>query len=250
MTRNLAQNLKQAIGPIRTKRTFEEVSNNIKELIFAGVLKPGDKLPSESAMADMLQVGRQSVREALRLLELSGFIKVERGVKGGPIIQNTMLIRLADMYLDAFRFNRISWDDFMAARAEIEKSVLTFALENIQESDLVLLHENIILAKQKQAAGSIAYEENIEFHRLLAKASRNHVFIIVMESILAVMSDFRSRSHSINLEKSIRVTNDHERILDAVAAGQKERALELMQKHLMLPRGVSEPPYPVADMPE
>ena len=83
------------------------------------------------------------MREALRLLELSGFIKVERGVKGGPIIQNTMLIRLADLFLDTFKFNRIGWDDFMAARAEIEKSVLTFALQNIQESDLTLLKENI-----------------------------------------------------------------------------------------------------------
>jgi len=59
----------QLFKPIRGKRTFEEISSEIKRLIFDGVLKPGDKLPSEIELAKMFAVGRQSVREALRLLE-------------------------------------------------------------------------------------------------------------------------------------------------------------------------------------
>lgn len=60
--------------PVKSKRTFEEVSSKIKNLIFDGTLKPGDRLPSESELAVQFGVGRQTLREALRILELSGFI--------------------------------------------------------------------------------------------------------------------------------------------------------------------------------
>ena len=82
------------IGPVKNKRTFEEVSDKLKELIFDGTLKPGQQLPSEHALAQLFQVGRQSVREALRVLELSGFITIRAGVKGGAVIEGTMLSKI------------------------------------------------------------------------------------------------------------------------------------------------------------
>jgi DNA-binding FadR family transcriptional regulator len=59
--------------PIKDLRTVNEISTKIKDLIFSGVLKPGDRLPSEVKLAQQLNVGRQTIREALRLLEISGF---------------------------------------------------------------------------------------------------------------------------------------------------------------------------------
>jgi GntR family transcriptional regulator, transcriptional repressor for pyruvate dehydrogenase complex len=63
---------KDMFQPIKGKRTFEEVSDKIKSLVIKGILKVGDRLPSEAELARQFSVGRQSVREALRLLELSG----------------------------------------------------------------------------------------------------------------------------------------------------------------------------------
>jgi DNA-binding FadR family transcriptional regulator len=59
--------------PIKDLRTVNEISTKIKDLIFSGVLKPGDRLPSEVKLAQQLNVGRQTIREALRLLKISGF---------------------------------------------------------------------------------------------------------------------------------------------------------------------------------
>jgi len=58
---------KALFTPVENKRTFEEVSSKIKALVFEGVLKPGDKLPSEAQLAKQFKVGRQTVREALRI---------------------------------------------------------------------------------------------------------------------------------------------------------------------------------------
>ena len=81
---------KELFSPIKSKRTFEEVSGKIKTLIFDGVLKPGDRLPSEIELARQFMVSRQTIREALRILELSGFIKVQKGGSGGPLIKDTI----------------------------------------------------------------------------------------------------------------------------------------------------------------
>ena len=218
------------LKPIKTRRTFEEVSIRIKELIFEGFFKPNEKLPSENELAKTFKVGRQSVREALRLLEISGFISVERGVNGGAVIQNTMLNKMTGLFLDTFKFNRIPVKDLTIARAEIEKIILRFAIDNATRSDLLSLKENIAKAKRLQEKKLPAFEENINFHRLLARASKNHVFLMVIESMLAVESDFRSRHKKIDVKKSIKLTNYHEEIIHSIEGGDYEQGRELLDR--------------------
>ena len=79
----------------------------------------------------------------------------------------------------------------------------------------------------------LAFEENVEFHRLLSKASKNHVFIIVSESLLAMLSHFRSRLDEVGLDRSKTVTKYHEDILAAIISGQRDQAFKLLEKHLM-----------------
>ena len=201
-------------------------------MIFDGILKPGQKLPSETHLAEMFQVGRQSVREALRLLELSGFITIQRGIKGGPVIKDTMLNKIASMYLDAFKFNRIAIGDVTFARYEIEKSVLLLTCKNVDDSDFQELEDNIREAEGKLKNDIIAFEENVHFHRLLARASKNHVFMIVMESLLSVLSNFRSKVDTAGLERSKKITRLHGEILEAIRHDDRARALALLEENL------------------
>jgi GntR family transcriptional repressor for pyruvate dehydrogenase complex len=229
----MAKDYESLIEPIKSKRTFEEVSNRLKELIFQGVLRPGHKLPSENALAQMFQVGRQSVREALRVLELSGFITVRGGVKGGPVIADTVLSKIADLFLNAFKFNKVSLEDFVTARCAIERSVLDSLFKNADRSDIESLRNNIREANAKQNEGKLAFEENIDFHRLLAKASKNFIFSIVMESLLTVLSDFRSKLTAVGgIERSRQVTEIHEAILEAIVAKKKRKAIALIDEDL------------------
>jgi GntR family transcriptional regulator, transcriptional repressor for pyruvate dehydrogenase complex len=220
------------IEPLKSKRTFEEVSDRLKELIFSGTLKPGQQLPSEHALAQLFQVGRQSVREAMRVLELSGFIVVRPGVKGGATIESTMLSRLSGIFLEIFKFDRISPEDCVAARKAIEASVLDFVFKNADSEDIQALRNNVMAARRKVHANKSAYEENLDFHRLLAKASKNYTFTIVMESILTVFSDFRSRHQSVSLKQSKTIVGLHESIVDALVANQQVKASELLKEDL------------------
>ncbi len=222
-------------GPIKPRRrAFEEVSAEIKRLIFKGELKPGDRLPSETELAVQFHVGRQTIREALRLLELSGFIGIEKGGAGGPRIRETILNTISNAFLDSFQMGRISLEELTAARVEIEKVVLQSVFMNAGESDLKRLRENVRIAKEKVGRNEQIFDENIQFHRILAEASGNRVLAIVVESMLAIVAHFRSL-FIVDLEVPREVVAIHARLLDAIEKGDQERAAAMLDKHV---RGV------------
>jgi GntR family transcriptional regulator, transcriptional repressor for pyruvate dehydrogenase complex len=218
-------------SPIKTKRAFDEISHEIKRLIFKGILKPGDRLPSETELAARFSVGRQTIREALRLLELSGFIGMQKGGAGGPLVVDTILNSITNSFLDAFQMGKISIDEHTNARLEIEKMVFNYALNNIEQTDVKCLQENIDLARRNIEKGLQAFEINLHFHKLLARATRNHIFIVVMESITASVAHIRSLL-GMDLELSGRVVEEHQAIVSAIVAGNKAEALDLLEQHL------------------
>lgn len=221
----------ELLSPIRSGRIFEEVSDRIKELIFEGIYNVGDQLPTESQLAQTFNVGRQTVREALRMLEVSGFIKINRGVSGGPLITGTILEKIGGLYTDAFRMRRITFEELTVARLGIEKVVISMVLESIDEKWFDRLHQNIWRAKQKVKQNLLATEENLDFHRLLAQATGNQVFVIVLESVLAIQGDFLIRLPP-DVETSSQVSAYHEKILSAIENKQKEETYRLLEEHL------------------
>jgi GntR family transcriptional repressor for pyruvate dehydrogenase complex len=232
-------------SPIKSKRTFEEVSSNIKRLIFDGVLKPGDRLPSEIELSNQFNVSRQTIREALRILELSGFIRVQKGGGGGPLIKDTIINTISDLFLDAFRMEKISIEELTVARLEIEKMVLNHVMDNVKASGIEDLKQNLKAAQEKIEDNLMANEENIEFHNLLARASKNHVFVIVVGSIAAVLRNLLSRLspemgstgdpavYDESILMSANAVRYHEEILEAIIENRREKAIELLEQHLV-----------------
>lgn len=217
--------------PIKSKRVFEELSSHIKGLIIQGDLKTGDRLPSELELADQFQVSRQTVREALRILELSGFIKVRTGGKGGPIVSNTTFHTMNNLFLDVFQIEKISMEEITIARLSIEKTILAHALQNADEADIQGLRKNITEAKKRAKQGQACTDLNLEFHELLGKASKNRVLQIVMGSIMAVLAHFHEIIPS-DPQISGKAANYHEEVLAAVIAKDLDKALRVLEKEL------------------
>lgn len=230
--------------PIKSERTFEKVSKRIKLLIFDGVLKPGDRLPSETDLAHQFNVSRQTIREALRILELSGFITVQKGGSGGPLIQTTILDTINGLFLDAFRLEKVTTEELTLARFEIERVVMDYAIDQADDSDLERLRENVQRARLKIKNNLVAVDENIEFHNLLAEASKNHVFVMLVGSIAAVVRDHTSRmtaglegkdspgADSERVLKSKKAVEVHEEIIQAIEGKDRDKARHLMEDHL------------------
>lgn len=217
--------------PVDNKRTFEEVSGRIKKLIIKGTLKRGDRLPSEVELARQFNVGRQTIREALRFLELSGFVTIQRGSGGGPVIRDTVLDTVSASLLDAILLQNVTIDEIVSARLEIERGVLSAAIEKAEESDIEGLRQNVSKAKETIRKGFRASSHNVEFHRLLAKASKNPVFVVVIEAIMAVSVDYLSRAKP-DIERSKGTTDYHEALVQAIEERDLEKAQELLEEHI------------------
>lgn len=219
--------------PYKSKRSFEEISNQIKKLIFQGVFKPGDKLPPETEIAHQFNVSRQTIREAMRILEQSGFITIQQGANGGPLIVDTILNRLSNLFIDAFYFKNISPNELTEARFDIEKVMLHHVIARADDADIEALKNNVRTAKEKISTNHSAFAENIAFHTLLAKASKNYIYVIVTEAMMAVVSDFHSKKEGkFDFKRSNKITQYHETILDAIIERNLETAADLCEQLL------------------
>ena len=89
--------------PVKKARLYEEVAEQIKESIFTGQLKPGDRLPSERELCGIFKVGRPTIREALRTLSIMGLIDVNTGITGTTVREGDI-----SQYMEAMR-EQLSW---------------------------------------------------------------------------------------------------------------------------------------------
>jgi len=219
-------------SPIKSRRAFEQVADNIKQMIFKGAFKPNDRLPTEQSLAQQFEVGRQSIREALRQLELSGFVRIHKGGGGGAFVSNEVNFTIRDLFLDSFQMHNASLEDLTLCRIEVERLVLNHVLDNIDDGELKALRENIAEAQALIDSGKSALEANVRFHKLLARASKNFAYEVIMECIMAVHKYFLLK-YEPSLETSKNVLLSHMEILDAVESRNRELAQSLFESHLL-----------------
>ena len=218
--------------PLKTRRAFEEISAEIKRLIFSGAIKPGQKLPTEIELAGQFGVSRPTIREALRRLEIAGFISMQKGGIGGPLVVDTIMESISASFLDAFQMKKMTTDDLTRARLAIEKMILSDLPAVLDEADLAALRANVLASRRETERGRQAFEQDVHFHRLLAGATKNHVFIIIMEALLTVVAHFHSVLR-IDVRTSRKAGLAHVRILEALEANDRGRAMAALETHVL-----------------
>ena len=139
--------------PLNTKRAFDQISDQIRELIYSGVLKPGDKLPSERELGSQFKSGRMVVREALRTLEQAGLIYIKQGSSGGAFVNHAGTKVITRSISDMIRIGNVSLQDLTETRLGIEKVVLELSINKITKDDLDLLEKNIKDSEEKISKG-------------------------------------------------------------------------------------------------
>src|SRR4030042_1966014 len=128
----------------KDQKIFQQISDQIRELIFSGVLKPGDKLPPEKQLADQCNTGRMVVREALRILEQSGLIHIKQGSLGGAFVKDPDTTVIVRSISDLIKIGNVTLRELIEARLGIEKVILEFAMMRINKEDLTLLKNNVL----------------------------------------------------------------------------------------------------------
>ena len=178
-----------------SKRAFDEIADQIKDLIYSKTLKPGDKLPPERDLATQFGTGRMAVREALRILEQSGLIVVKQGSEGGAFVKEADTSMATEIISGLIRRSSLTMKDVMEVRIEFESAVLGAAIGRINESDMEMLQKRIDEAEAmiredkrgiKPLDSSLLGETYADFHLILARATKNPVYEIIMDCLMRV----------------------------------------------------------------
>jgi GntR family transcriptional repressor for pyruvate dehydrogenase complex len=213
-------------------KIFQQISDQIRDLILSGVLKPGNKLPSEKELASQFKTGRMVVREALRTLEQSGLIHVKRGSLGGAFVKDPGTTVITRSISELINIGNVTLRELIEARLGIEKVVLEFAITRISDEGLDLLKKNIEGSEEKFLRGERATEEHILFHVLLARSAKNLLFEMMIESIMNV-----TKSFLLMLKPDINYINNvltyHKEIYKAIREKNLSTAEQVMEKHLL-----------------
>ena len=218
--------------PRPTKRAFEHISEQIRNLIYAGSIRPGERLPSERELAEQFQTGRLAVREAFRVLEEMGLIYIKKGKTGGAYIREFNKSVFSKSLTDAIESAMPSMEDLMEARAGLETLTVGFAIERMSPDDLQALKQNISEASQLINKGISSSEVQINFHILLAKAAGNSTLETLLKSIMNVLQLFLLKGIEPSREHLDKHLNDHKDILKTIQDKQPEKAKRQIVKHI------------------
>lgn len=216
-------------------KAYEQIADQLKEAVVSGELKPGDSLPSESEMAKRFGVGRSTIREALKVLQVAGLVNTSRGVTGSIISfpsSEAMAISLRDTFTLLLGFKSTTIDQLTEAREIIEVPCAGLAAVRRTQKDLVAMEESI-----PTNLGSTPWEEFVaydaKFHKAIAKAASNEVLGLAMSSIHQVLQSLLVQTA---FEKDFieLVLDQHRVILDAIKRQDPEFARTAIRDHLHL----------------
>lgn len=217
--------------PVRTSRAFEEVTAQLRRRVIHGHLKPGDRLPPERDLAVKLGVSRNTVREALRGLEMAGVLRSQKGTLGGAFILAPDGKTLATALQDMFQLGSISPAELTESRLLITESVVQLACHRITEEQIKELESNVEQSLAESNAGNMIRRSqvNLEFHNILARATGNPVFVAVISGLIAVMQTFID---TLGPPTGPEVFESRKRFIAYLRARQPEAAIQEMTDFL------------------
>lgn len=221
------------LKPIKTKRIYEEIIEQIRILVTEGHLHPGDRLPSERDLAEQLNVSRASVREALSALELMGLLEIRSGE--GTFIKKINIEAIITPLAWVLSMEKDDIIELLEVRKMIEVQAVALAAmraepENLRELEAYL---NTMIEDLKNER--LGEDADLNFHYAIAKASQNKILIRLMNAISDTMHQTLKASR-IKLYEGEgmleRLNMEHSQVFQAVQSRNVELASTLMMKHL------------------
>lgn len=215
----------------RSAKISDRVAREILIDIVARDLAPGTMLPPEPQMVRDLQVGRASLREALRILEVHGLVQVKPGSRGGPMVASVQSRDFGRMATFYFHARRARFEDLLRARLVLEPIMARMAAENSDDEVKGRLLVNLQAAEDSIDNADATWGRlTAEFHGLISGGTGNPVLDLIGSSLNDIHAD-RARS-IFPVGQRAGVLSVHRKIADAIVAGDANRAEHLARRHI------------------
>jgi len=224
----MASTSKTDFEAIRKNKVYEEVARQIERLILKK-LQPGDKLPSERELAEMLGVSRSSIRDAIRSLELMGLVEPRQGA--GTIVCEVSAESLVNPLSNLLVRQQQQVSELLDFRKMLEPPLAARAATHASDEEVAEMEEILRRQEEKLRLGRLAIEEDSEFHYSVAMASGNSVVLKVLDILMDLLRETRERSLQLD-GRPAKSLAGHRRILAAIKRHDGEAAKAAMRRHI------------------
>jgi GntR family transcriptional repressor for pyruvate dehydrogenase complex len=208
----------------------EIIIQQIKELFSSGVLKPGDRLPPERALAERFGVGRGHIREAIKRLEFYGILKTLP--QSGTIVASLGVKALEGLIANVLNLDRNDLESLMEIRFILEIHAAKLAATRASEQEVAELRQSHEEFCQQVESGSFALEEDLLFHLKIAECSHNPVLRSLLGLITPDIITLSRKQDTCRDGRSQAAVTEHAHVVSAIAAKDPISAATAMQAHM------------------
>ncbi len=218
---------------VKSNKMSEHITEQIRKAIFEGTLKPGDKLPPERELTKNFKVSKATLREAMRSLEVLGFLEIRKGVSGGAFVTEVDMKKARESFINFLHFKDLSLINLTEVRLVLESHIAEKSALSITEDDLkrlkklieeceTVLNHNILIESRKN---------EIEFHRIIGSVTGNPILMFILDFVENLLLDIKE---ILQPDKAFskKVLNAHKRIYKALLERNPKKAREEMIKHV------------------
>jgi GntR family transcriptional repressor for pyruvate dehydrogenase complex len=220
---------------VSTRRAFEDILLQLEQSLASNALAAGDRLPPERELAARFNVSRASVREALRVLEALGLVRVRRGADNGAVFLERPNNALEPLFRFHLALQHASVENLIEFRTVIETWTVQAAAELRQPGPLADAEAALGGMEEGGREPETFLPLDLEFHLAIARAAANPFAELVLEgsrmAIERTMFEALGRAPRWTSVRR-RLVREHRAILEAVRAGEGMKAADLMRRHI------------------
>ena len=220
-----------SVEPIRATRTFEAAIEHLTEAIERAGLRTGDRLPNEGLLAAALGISKPTLRQALRVLELSGLVEVRRGKTGGVFVATDLVPAVA--IFSAVKVEEDAAVDVLRARRVLERAVTHEAVRTATAADILELHRTVDLLERHLGERPSVMRADAMFHRALVRSCHNDTIQAAMQGVARGLSPIRD-AYSGGLPYDRETLDVHRRQVEAMRRRDEDALEEILDEHFRM----------------
>jgi GntR family transcriptional regulator, transcriptional repressor for pyruvate dehydrogenase complex len=215
---------------VKSLRVSENIAAQLKKAILSGDFKPNQKLPSERELTETFQASRVVVREAIRTLELNGFVAIRQGPHGGAFVQQLGFDRLTESYADLFMAGELSVRELIEVRIHLEPEVTRLAAEHIDAEWAARLEAALAGEQAPAKSHSDWVRRNMATDDVLIRMCGNRLYQAILEPLIKLAQEIVL---VVKPERTIiHDPREHQAIVAAVLKGDSRAAADAMRAHI------------------
>lgn len=206
------------------------IISQVRSALFAGQIKPGEFLGSEATIGEQFNVSRMASRDALRTLEAMGIVEIRKGIKGGAWVAKENPDRFADALSIQLQLIGVTADEIFDAQLAIETRAAELAAVRATPDNLEDMRLALAACEDANTDMPAFTAASMRFHELVVEASRNRVLLAQFRALRFVLQPLLEPNTTDEVMR--RVMRSHATLLRAIAAGEAEKASEVMRKRI------------------